>query len=254
MRRARDANEDNLLFTSIPIDRLEPTLARHLGSVTAQSARFNEVLGQYSFTKAGGTRQCGGLVQTLKWKYYPKYEDNRSKRKWKTTKIKGSSAAQGKKVDTQVAAAVEGRLPARVHPMTRALLDYWREEGHQLQAAQVPVELTDGWLKLTQADLITLHTATGKLWLWEIKSGAPVGFATKQGYFTGILSKVPATKSNIWQLQLLYTRLALESAGVAISEARVIQIHETRGEEVFTIKVYSQPEWTALIKPMSPAE
>ena len=203
------------------------------------------------FSKAGGTIKCGGLINTLKYRYYPKYKDNRSKRNWKKVKVKGSSSSQGKAVDKQVAASITGKAPR--HPMAKALLDYWHSIGHELQAAQVPVELTDGWMKLTQADVITKDTKTGKLWVWEVKSGQPTGLFVQQGNFLGLLSDVKCTKLHIWHLQLHYTKLALLAAGVNIEEARVIQIKENRGEGL-KIKVHEQPEWTKKIPRMCPAE
>lgn len=252
MRKRKAAQQaDALLFTSVPTDKLEPSLARHLASTTAQTARFDPVGETYMVQKAGGMRSCGGLIQMLKSRYYPGYKEKRSKRNWKRTNIKGSSAAQGKRVDAQIAAHVAscgggGVLPEHMNPLAKALLNHLLSSGHEMQAAQVPVEIPDK-LKLTQADLITLKD--GKLWLWECKTGAPTGFYNKQGKFKGdVLSDVDATKPNIWHLQLHYTRMALEAAGVEIAEAHVIQVHEERKREGQVVKVYPQPEWTRRLK------
>jgi hypothetical protein len=249
-KAASQKKADALLFTSVSTDKLHPSLARHLASTRAQTARFDDVAGTYTFQKAGGTRSCGGLINLLKHRYYPDYKDNRSKRKWKTVNVKGSTAAQGKRVDAQIAAYVgSGVVPTRLCPMAKALLDYMHSKGHQMQAAQVPVEIPDnGVLKLTQADLITRDN-DGKLWLWECKTGAPVGFKRKQGKFKGdLLGDVDATKRNIWHLQLHHTYLALKAAGVEISEARVIQVNEERKQEgLHFVTIYVPPEWTTRI-------
>lgn len=238
-------------FTCAAIDDLHPSLAHHLHSNTIQSARFDPDQGKYEFVKFNKTISCGGLIQTMRYKYYPNYKDNRSKRKWQSVKIKGSSATQGKRVDSEVAASIEGNLPKKPHKMTKALLAYWQSEGHQLQAAQVPVEviLSGANIKMTQADLIA-RDAQGRLWLYEIKTGAPVGFYQKQGKFLGVLSEVDCTKQNIWHLQLLHTRLALEAAGVEIFQSRIIQIYEERGSPELQIKLHEPPEWTRLVPPL----
>ncbi len=246
MKRTREVvKADRLCFNAAPNGILHPSLARHLATPFAQSARYSDSSDRYEFRKAGNLIQVGGLINTLRYRFYPNYEENRSKRKWKTVKIKGSTAAQGKKVDSQISASIVGPVK-KMHPMAARLLAYWKEHGQTLQAGQVPVEIP-GWLKMTQADLITRDEKTGKLWLWEIKTGASVGFHHKQGNMSGTLAKVECKKLNIWHLQLHYTRLALEAAGVEIAESRVIQIHEEKGLKGFVVKVYSPPEWTTMI-------
>lgn len=114
----------------------------------------------------------GGLISALRSKYYWHYNDYKSKRNHKTVKVIGSSIEQGKQVDTDIAAYIEGlRTPEQLHPMAVDLLKFWADKKHTLQAGQVPVVL-NGMFRMTQADLIT-RDAKGKLWLWEIKTGAP---------------------------------------------------------------------------------
>lgn len=239
MKRDRTDVAADVCFTSASIDELHPSLCKHLLSTVAQSARFVEDQG-YMYTKAGREITVGGLVNTLKYRYYPHYKDNRSKRKWKSTNIKGSSASKGKLVDSQLALACQGPLKGKQNPMVVRLLEYFQKElGHVLQAGQVPVEIPGGWLKMTQADLLTLDPKTGKLYLWEIKTGFPVGFHVKQGTFKGIEGNVDCKKLHIWHLQLHFTKLALQAAGVSVDEANVIQIYEEKNKKDFVVKVHS---------------
>lgn len=233
-------------FTCAAIDNLHPQLARYLHSSVAQSARYDESVRCYRFRKQGLERIAGGLHRTLQSTFYPHYKDNRSRRK-RDVQIRGSSKAQGKRVDQEVAMMVEGRLQKKLHKMTLALLQFWKERKETLQAAQVPVELTVNQTKMTQADLIT-RDAQGRLVLYEIKTGAPVGFHVTQDTFqVKSVAHIRCTKKNIWQLQLAYTRMALEqSAGIPIHEAYVIQIYDHRGEGL-QIDLHPQPTWTQLL-------
>jgi hypothetical protein len=257
-----------LLFTALRAG-LDPALHAYLQSGVPQSARFDVAHGAYTYARGGRQITCGGLVNTLRARYYPKYKDNRSKRKWKTTKVKGSTSAQGKMVDRQIAQSIilcdpsappggKKKKVKKLNPMTVALLDYWRATlGHVLQAAQVPVELPNGWFKLTQADLITRDPATGRLWLYEVKTGMPLGFFRRQkeqSTFSGpelATANVECTKLNIWHLQLHYTRLALLTAGVPIFDARVVQIYQEEGKGL-VLKVHEPPQWILDRIPLPP--
>jgi hypothetical protein len=252
MKRTRDLPE--VCFTSASIEELHPSLCKYLMNPIAQSARHVEDKG-YMYQKAGRDITVGGLVNTLKYRYYPHYKDNRSKRKWKSTKIKGSSSTNGKNVDSQIALACQGgKLKGKPNAMAVRLLQYFQKElGHVLQAGQVPVEIPGGWLKMTQADLLTLDPKTGKLHLWEIKTGFPVGFHVKQGVFKNIEGNVDCKKLHIWHLQLHFTKLALQAAGVEVEEANVIQIYEEKGNKEYVVKVHSPKakgvvEWLNKVK------
>ena len=229
-------------FTCAPIDELHPSLSKYLHSKVAQSAHFDEAARCYKFCRNGVWTTCGGLHRTLKGIYYPHYVDNRSRRK-STVKIKGSSKKQGIRVDREVGKMVERAYVKKMHPMTQRLMEFWADMGEHLQASQVPVQLTLSKIKMTQADLIT-RDAQGRLILYELKTGAPVGFSVQQGTFSVKEARhIKCTKQNIWQLQLTYTRMALEQAGIPIHASRVIQIFEKKGEGLH-IKVYTPPVWT----------
>lgn len=253
MKRNREELGD-VCFTSNSIEELHHSLCKYLMSPVPQSARFVEDQG-YMYQKAGREITVGGLINALKYRYYPHYKDNRSRRKWKSTNIKGSSSSNGKKVDSQIALACQGEKPkGKPNAMAVRLLQYFQKElGHVLQAGQVPVEIPGGWFKMTQADLLTLDPKTGKLYLWEIKTGFPVGFHVKQGVFKNIEGNVDCKKLHIWHLQLHFTKLALQAAGVEVEEANVIQIYEDKGKKDFVVKVHSPKakgvgEWINKIK------
>jgi len=229
-------------YTSAPIDALHTDLARHLHSPVAQSAHYDPAIRCYRFKKNGVNVSCGGVHKTLEYIFYPHYKSNRSRRK-SNVKVKGSTKAQGSRVDQEISDMVEGKHPKKMHPMTHKILSYFVANGERLQAAQVPVELTTDVVKLTQADVITVDSQ-GRLILYEIKTGAPVGFLRKQGTFqVAGFEDVPCTKKNIWQLQLAYTRMALLQAGVPIFKSFVLQIFENK-EEGLKLDLQPGAAWT----------
>jgi hypothetical protein len=231
-------------FATVDTNNLHPALVKYIKTPAVQSASFDPTDGKYHYSAHGNQIACGGLVQTLKYRLYPHYKDNRSYRRNKKTNVRGSSKEQGKRVDSQLLQYVHvGKRPKRVNPMTSALLDYWHKNGHELQAAQVPVPLRGGgWNKMTQADIITRNTLNGNLCLWEVKTGMPVGGFRTQDNFKAPLSKIKCTKYNIWQLQVHYTRIGLEEAEVPIKEANVIQVYSTK-DKGMQIKVHSEESW-----------
>jgi hypothetical protein len=240
-RTKEEAADAGVIFSSANRNELHPSLLQHLDSQDAQSARYRRGDdGGYVYRFAGRPVNLTGLISWIEYKFHPKF-DKKKARRTKSTTIRGSWSAQGKEVDQQVALACAGPLFER-HPMTAKLLNYFAELGHTLQAGQVPVKLPK-LERMTQADLIT-RDRFGFLWLWEIKTGKPVALNQKQGTFVGPLKDVPASKFNIWHLQLRFTRLALEGSGVEIAQARIIQVYEQRKSRQLKIKVFEQPQWT----------
>jgi len=235
------------LFTAVSLDDLHPILAQYLHSPIAQSATFDPATKCYKYMYAGQQVTCGGLLSTLKYAYYPKYDNETKKRRRKSAKLVGSTAKQGKQIDAEIGLIIENRLKKKnkkPHPMTQAILDTLKGMGQTLQASQVPVPLATNSLKMTQADLIT-RDAFGKLWLIELKSGQVVGFHRKQKdqlHFEGKLKDVDCNGLNIWHLQLAHTRMALEKQGVPISEARIVQVYKHK-EKGLVVKVHEQPKW-----------
>jgi hypothetical protein len=242
-----------LFYVTPNIAALHTSLSKHLSSPLAQTARLNDH--GYVIVKSGRPQVCGGLTRLLRARFFAHYKDNRSKRNHKTVRVKGSSAAQGCKVDEDIGLYVAGEKTLKdTHPMACALIEHIESLGHTMQAAQVPVEV-EPW-RVTQADWLTRDSETGELWLWEVKTGYPVGLHRKQKQFTGAHAGVDCTKLNQWHLQLLYTKRALEAAGVKVAHSRVIQIHEKkdvtpnkmkrgRGSSAFyVIDKHVPPPWT----------
>jgi len=254
------------MYAATPTRPLHPSLTRYLHSDFVQTTRHNEDGHGRGYLVTMGGRQvlCGGLLPLLKARYYAHHKSNRSKRNHKRVAIKGSSAKQGIRVDEDLAAYTAGTKPyAKLHRMAQALVDYWHEAGHELQACQVPVQVEFG--RVTQCDVITRHTLTGQLWCFECKTGIPTTLHRKQGTFAHDLKHVDCTGLNIWHLQLLHTRRALEAAGVEIAQSRVIQIYEKRdlkkdvkdvpkGKKKrakvepceLVVKVHAPPSWTGV--------
>lgn len=221
---------------------LPPSLERHLSSTTVRTARFDSKKGCYTADLFGRAVLCGGLLNVLEKRHYPRYKTSRRRR---ATQAKGSSKVIGKRVDKEIAEEISDskRDSKLLHPFTSAILKHIRKDKKEtLLAAQVPVRIPNEF-KMTQCDLLTFRN--GKMILYEIKTGMPVSLnraKKQQPTLENISSVVPCTKANIWQLQLHYTRRALEQAGVAIDEAKVLHVYQHQKKGV-VIKEYEQPDW-----------
>ena len=236
------------------VENAHPSIIGHTNSLFCRTITFREYEGEkkrYQYELMDGRKvETTGLKFALFCTYYPKLVRNRSKRR-SNTNIKGSSAVQGQRVDRELMAMVNGEEVLNPNKITSALCDYWAENGHVVQCAQLPVEIKK-LDKVTQSDIITM-APDGKLWLWECKSGAPVGGSQSHGLFFegGIVDEhgkpVPCTEINTWYIQLEFTRAALVDAGVEIREARVIQVHEWRQNDQLNVKVHDTPTWATLI-------
>lgn len=220
-----------------------PSLSQYAQNPAVKSATFNPETGCYRYKAHGQEISCGGLVNTIKYRFCPHYEDNRSKRRGKRVNVRGSDKKLGKRVDSQLLQYVHvGKRPKRCNPLTAALLDHWHNSGHVLEACQLPVVLGGGWNKMTQADVITRNTLTNQLCLWEVKTGFPVGGFRTQDTFKAPLNKVKCTKYRIWQLQVHYTREGLINGGLFLEAANVIQVYNTKKNGI-QIKVHTEEPW-----------
>lgn len=157
-----------LFSASSQVPLLSPTLHAHLQSTICQSARFDKKVGAYRFIHGGRPVVCGGLLNTLKKRYYPRYKH--SKRR-KATRAKGSSKKVGSRVDQEIADVIDGRAKKILHPYTQAILKYLQKDNHHiLLAAQVPTKIRNE-LKMTQGDFMTHCVTSGKTFLYELKCG-----------------------------------------------------------------------------------
>jgi len=157
-----------------------------------------------------------------------------------------SSSALGMRIDKELIMECGAKPKKKKHVLTSALLNYWNGVGHKLVTCQLPVTVRDFPTCMTQADVITIDPE-GHLWLWEVKTGMPVGFYLKKGFLNYVHGDpVPCTGMEVWQLQLLYTQRAVCNAGIPIRHARVIQVHEQRKGPV-VLKVHEPPKWVERI-------
>lgn len=224
-----------------------PCIKEYSESAFCKSARFTGTAYQY-VNNLGTWVTTGGLLNALRDAFYPDYEENRSKRK-RATNVRGSTSEWGIDTDTCIMSLVQGAPLSSVGAMARALHVYLVGElGHVYEAAQLPVRVLGN--KMTQVDLVT-RDFFGRLHVWEVKTGMPVGGFRQQGMLAEPYSEVKCTKYNIWQLQLCHTRDALEAElNLTVHEAHVIQLYMTKetGQKVH-VKVHDQAEWTKKRKP-----
>lgn len=235
-------------------NKIDPSIEKYAQDRFCKSVDLVKVgkYSKYKFFHSGTEHTSGGLLTLLERTFYSHYQTNRSRRNHKHVMVRGSNDSKGKTVDRQISAWTSlggaGQRPKRLNKLAASLMKHLEDLGHSPQAAQLPVLIPNTRpYRVTQADLIT-KDGFNRLWLWEIKTGFPVGGFRKQDVFQhGIVDKngdaVPCTKYNIWQLQLHFTRQALESAGIEIAEARVIQVHEVKNKAEPQIKIHAQPEW-----------
>lgn len=222
---------------------LDPTLAAHLASPFVQSVQFNDDFECYTYVKHGVRVHCGGLINKVRREYYPHYKRTRRRRK---TNKKGSSTVLGKRVDNQVEAYLTQRTkPGNV--LARRVLHYLlKEQGHTLQACQVPV-FVKRYKCVTQVDLLTLD-AKDRLWMWELKTGYP------NMRSQGTLKKLDVRNSRLshWELQRHYTALALKQHKVNVYKSAVLHVYsEYKPKEkrtVVSIKARRAASWSNKIK------
>ncbi len=220
-----------------------------------RTAHFDKATKSYRYERACNMISVGGLHKAIKRRYHPHYNPfAKTKKRWPRIGAKGSNKKIGKRVDndilafTKAGSFVQPKGSKRLHHFTKELVEYWSQIRHTPETAQLPVEIRD-WNIMTQADFITYDAATGKRWLWEVKTGLPRNFGDADGKFASPLETVPCTKYGIWQLQLHYTRAGLEAAGLHIDESRVIQVYGKKGSCV--LKIYSPPAWIKKLAPLT---
>jgi hypothetical protein len=243
------------MYTVASRSKVVPVLWDYLHGYFATHASFSHESKSYTFreeTNPKHVHHIGGLLNKIRARHYPQYTQRQQRRHQKTQR-KGSSAKQGKLVDAQLMASFK---VAPTHRMAIAIMEHFRINKQTLQACQVPcyVNLLQC---MTQADVIT-RDSRGNLYLYEIKTGYPIGGFHKQGVLrnipsTGVASAtgIPNTKMNHWQLQLRYTQLALEQHGVHIHRAYILQVYDyynpkTKCKTV-RLKLHTQADWVLAI-------
>jgi hypothetical protein len=219
---------------------VHPHLLHYLASEIPRTARLNPDNSKYEYMKEQTRRSCGGLHRTLKKIFFPNYREIKAYKK-KPNGAQASSIKEGIKVDLDLCVRVEGGKSPRESPLARLLYEFITVNlGHTLQAAQVPVELTQ-WKKMTKCDVISMDS-NGHLWLWEVKCGYPSNLNTARGNFTADPFKhVPCTKLNMWHLQVFYTGEAFIKAGVPIYRYNVLQVYKEKNQ--MRVQPHKIPEW-----------
>lgn len=222
--------------------KMHPALESYIAKEFAQKAHYDEKCKSYVAPVQGRMVKHCGLIEKLRSRHYVQCGKKQSKRRDRSVNIKGSTSSIGKRVDLELLLASVGKPKKRQHKFTTALLNHWKNMGHTLARCQVPVLVRQFHCCMTQADVITMDSEN-KLWLWEVKTGAPIGFHHRHGDLHHVSGDpVPCNGMAQWQLQLEYTRRALMNANIPISHAHIIQIHDQRKGPTL-IKVHPQSDW-----------
>lgn len=226
---------------------MHPALETYLKSDFAQKAHYDRKAQAFVAPMQGRMAKHCGLIHKIRARHFIHYGSKQSKRRHGKTNVIGSSSAIGKRVDKELMMECSAKPKKKKHVLTKALIDYWTQAGHTIVRCQLPVIVRDFVMCMTQADVITMDR-NNHLWLWEVKTGMPVGFYRKNGVLKHTTGEpVPCTGMEVWQLQLLYTQRAVCTAGIPIRHARVIQVHEQRDGPV-VVKVHEPPKWVERVR------
>ena len=240
------------MYSIAPEDKLHDSLRAYLSGGYADAIGFNDKRNLYTFRRPDGQEMFyGGLISKLKQLYYPRYKDTKRR---KRTQKKGSSADLGTRIDDEMMLITASKTYEKskkgtvksFHKMTvRLVKEIVEERGHVLQCAQLPV-IIKPLERITQADFITLNPATGRLHMWELKTGYTPGMYTTRGKgtFQGKhLTGIQCTKYGIWELQRYWTERALREANIDIAESNIINIYEDRKKGTLTVKILDNLPW-----------
>lgn len=226
---------------------MHPAVESYLSKDFARNAQYDRRKKCFVAPIQGRMTKHCGLIKKIGSRHMPGYGDKQSKRRHGSTNVIGSSSKLGTRVDKELVLECGIKPRKKKHILTKTLLDYWTNAGHKLVTAQLPVIVRDFSTCMTQADIITMDR-NNHLWLWEVKTGMPVGFHLKKGFLHHVDGEpVPCTGMEKWQLQLIYTQRAVCNAGIPIRHARVIQVHEQRNGPV-VVKVHEPPRWIERIR------
>lgn len=225
------------LYSCVGQNAQHESLKSYLQKDFPQNVFFNKRRKMYQYGKSG----YAGLISALRCNYYPYYRNTKRR---KNTKKKGSNKELGKRIDNEVSLIVQGHKKKKFHAMTEAVMEELNKRGHILQCAQLPVYIKK-FKRITQADFITLNKTTGRLHMWELKTGYTPGMYTTRGkgHFLGPLKGVKCNKYGIWELQRYWTARALKEAGLEISASNVIQVYRDTSKKKYVVKVLDNLEW-----------
>lgn len=195
-----------------------------------------------------GGKTVGGLIPTLTERYYPRYEAKKRqyKRKGVTRRRKASTRKQGIAIDAQLQAYVGPQRKRPRNVLAKAIVAYLEDEcGQSIQAAQVPVvvNMGDGDIKVTQADLIT-QDKEGRLYMVEVKSG--YNQSRSQGTLSGVPGDVPNNRKTHWELQRHFTHKGLVEGGLPLQASYIVNVYQ-EGDGV-TVKKRKNPKWVELLR------
>lgn len=207
----------------------------------------------------GAMHHAGGLHARMKTKFFRGQETHLVKPYVLGTfpRRKGSSIVEGKRADRLLATAIS----TLTRPSEKdgdgyatAVWDYWESKGHTPVLTQLPVYMIKANIA-TAGDYFTIEKSTGKLWLWELKTGWPISDKKKAHLTMGSDAlaplSIPLKPKNKWHLQALITQLAYErELGLVIDGgAHVIHTWTEREEGDVELryrikcKEVLRPEW-----------
>ena len=192
----------------------------------------------------GGTDVRAGLVNKIKKRYFPSYKESKRKQ---TTQHKGSGKLVGTTADKHLHLSVEnkGGYPPRCSQYARAVLDWWKKNGHEVQGSQLPVNISANNCA-TCGDYFTVKKGffgEPELWYWELKCGWSPGTHLKKGKMCPPLEKVDCKPFNIWELQRQFTHWAYqEELGMKIHASRVLHVYKKDGEGM-VVEPRTIPSW-----------
>lgn len=185
-----------------------------------------------------------GLNSNLARCYFPHFKAPRRRHAKGTAKPKrqASKTTLGTRVDQEILLIVAGRKK-KFHPMTKHLVDYFKERGHTLQAAQLPVRVAR-YNCVTQADCITVDSEN-RLWMWEVKTGGVgINVTRGKGMFSAPLSDIKVSLYGTWELQRYWTQRALRESGIPIHKSHVLNVYYDTKKDAFIVNALPNAPWT----------
>jgi hypothetical protein len=234
---------------SVKPGELHPELARVTAIPFLAGIAIDDKTEGHYFTLNGKKEIHDGLHKRMHRRFFRKYKKKHRKITKKTRRFP-STKKDGAEAGGNVEAFMRGDgVLDDMNPYAIEAINWWIANGHQLQASEIPVVLPHARI-ITRGDFFTVkhNTETNKdeLWLWELKTGYP-HVPRHPIRMASPLITVHCTPWNIYQLQLLFTRMAYErELEMKIDHSRVIHVWKERAKDKsFSYKcaVYAPPKW-----------